>query len=343
MRAIETEDLAQVREFYQHFAQVEAPGHSELYAQWAAAVADDDETLALLMEVPAQKRQPNLLFAAARVHEVPLAQWAQARKVLFQRWDAVRKTMLARRTQTNEAGRIAVLNYAFSRIAAETDRPLALIEVGCAAGLCLYPDAWPIRYRTTDHDAAALTTSGQLAPSGPLASAVELVCELDGVQPPARLPEVAWRAGIDLNPLDLTEDANIQWLQALIWPGMEYRLERITAGAELVAADPPQLFTGDLNETLPGVLAQVPEGTQPVVFHSAVLAYLSREDRARFVEQVSASKARWVSNEGLGVLPEIRDKLPGEDPNRSGFILALDGEPLARTGPHGQYLRALQR
>lgn len=342
MREIQTEDLAQVREFYQHFAEVEAPGHSELYEQWAGAVVDDDDTLALLMELPAPKRQPNLLFAAARVNEVPLLEWSQAREVLLKRWDAVRQTMLARRTQTNEAGRIALLNYAFDRIAAETDRPLALIEVGCAAGLCLYPDAWPIRYTRTDHDDAALSTSGQLTPSGPLASAVELVCELDGVAPPAQLPEVAWRAGIDLNPLDLTDDANRQWLQALVWPGMEYRLERITAGAELVVTDPPELFAGDLNETLPEVLAQVPGGAQPVVFHSAVLAYLSREDRARFVEQVRASGARWVSNEGLGVLPEIRAQLPGDEEDGSGFVLALDGEPLARTGPHGQYLRALR-
>lgn len=336
MREIQTKDLAQVREFYQHFAQVEAPGHSALYEQWAAAVAEDEEVLALLMELPALKRQPNLLFAAARVNEVPLIQWAQAREVLLKHWGAVRETMLARRTQTNEAGRIAVLNYAFARIAAETDQPLALIEVGCAAGLCLYPDAWPIRYRTADNDVARLT------PSGPLESGVELVCDLDGLAPPAQLPEVAWRAGIDLNPLDLTEDANLHWLQALIWPGMEYRLERIAAGAELVAQDPPELFAGDLNQTLASVLAQVPEGTQPVVLHSAVLAYLSPQDRARFAEQVRASKARWVSNEGLGVVPEIRAQLPGEDPDRSGFILALDGAPLARTGPHGQYLRALQ-
>lgn len=337
MREIQTEDLAQVREFYRHFAQMEAAEASPLYAEWAAAVAEDDDALTRLMQLPAQKRQPNLLFAAARVNGVPLTQWAQAREVLLNRWGPVRETMLARRTQTNEAGRIAVLNYAFARIVAETGSPLALIEVGCSAGLCLYPDAWPIRYQTEGGDVVVL------APAGGLSSASELSCELDGVEAPTQLPKVAWRAGIDLNPLDLTDDENRQWLQALVWPGMEYRLERITAGAELVASDPPRLFAGDLNEQLSEVLTQVPEDTVPVVFHSAVLAYLTREDRVRFVAQVQETGVRWVSNEGLAVLPGIAAKLPGEDPERSGFILSLDGEPLARTGPHGQYLRALER
>ena len=336
MREVETEDVEQLREFYRHFAEVEASGVSPLYADWAAGTAGDDDALTRLMELPAPKRQPNLLFAAARVNGVPLTQWGEAREVLLNRWEAISATMRARRTQTNEAGRIAVLNLAFSRISAETGKPLALIEVGCSAGLCLYPDSWPVRYRAEERDDALL------APAGELTSAVELDCELDGVDAPSRLPEVVWRAGVDLNPLDLTDAADLQWLEALVWPGMEYRLERITAGAQLVAADPPLLVAGDLNERLPEVLAQVPDGAVPVVFHSAVLAYLPREDRKRFVAQVQDSGARWVSNEGLAVLPEIAATLPGEDPERSGFILALDGQPLARTGPHGQYLRALE-
>ncbi|RJN32203.1 DUF2332 domain-containing protein [Nesterenkonia natronophila] len=325
-----------MQRFYRHFADVEAAPVSPLYAEWAKAVADDPAILELLLELEAQKRQPNLLFAAARVHGVPLVPWSQARQVLQARWGAVRATMRQRRTQTNEAGRIAVLNLAFARIAAETGEPLALIEVGCSAGLCLYPDAWPTRY-TSDADTTLLS------PSGSLTSTVELSCELHGLQPPDRLPEVAWRAGIDLNPLDLTIGLNRQWLEALVWPGMEYRVERIRAGAQLVAACPPVLSTGDLNEKLPEVLAQVPDCATPVVFHSAVLAYLSPQERETFVHQLRGTGVRWVSNEGPGVLPEIAEQLPEEDAVGSGFILALDGRPLARSGPHGQYLESLRK
>lgn len=329
------DDVARLREHYRHFAAVEAQPVSPLYAEWAAGVAEDDGVVEALLRLPAAKRQANLLFAAARIHGVPAAPWHEVRGRILQQWVEVSATMRTRRTQTNEAGRLAVLNLAFARIAEETGRPLALIEVGASAGLCLYPDAWPLRYRVEGDDGVVLT------PSGPLTSAAELPCELRGVRPPDRLPEVAWRAGIDLNPLDLNDDADRAWLEALVWPGMEHRLERISAGAQLVAADPPLLVAGDLNEKLPELLAQVPAGTVPVVFHSAVLVYLSRQARRRFVEQVKGSGARWVSNEGLTIFDEIATKLPGEDPDRSGFILALDGEPLARTGPHGQYLESL--
>ena len=333
MRELPDDDAAQLREHYRHFAAVEAAEVSPLYAQWAAAAADDEEVLRLLAGVPAAKRQPNLLFAAARIHGVPLEPWAAARQQLIQRWEGIAETLRTRRTQTNEPGRLAVLNLAFAQIAAEEGRPLALIEVGASAGLCLYPDAWPLRYQPGDQ---------VLTPAGPLHSGVELTCTLlEGIEPPSGLPEVGWRAGADLNPLDLTRPDDVDWLRALVWPGMEHRLERLDAGARLVAQDPPHLVRGDLNEQLAGLLAQVPTGAVPVVFHSAVLVYLSREERARFLEQLGASGARWVSNEGPTVFPQIQQKLSPDEVRRQGFVLALDGEPLARTGPHGQSARAL--
>jgi hypothetical protein len=50
--------------------------------------------------------------------------------------------MLARRTQTNEAARCAVLLPALALL----PQPLALIEVGASAGLCLLYDEWRYHY-----------------------------------------------------------------------------------------------------------------------------------------------------------------------------------------------------
>jgi hypothetical protein len=63
-----------------------------------------------------------------------------------------------------------------------------LLEVGTAAGLCLYPDRYTYRYG--EHTVGS---------SGPV-----LECTATGTVPPGHLPEVVWRAGLDLNPLDVT-------------------------------------------------------------------------------------------------------------------------------------------
>lgn len=72
MREIQTEDRQQLRTFYRHFAAVEVAGVSPLYAEWAEGAAGDDGVVELLMQLPTAKRQPNLVFAAARVHGTPL-------------------------------------------------------------------------------------------------------------------------------------------------------------------------------------------------------------------------------------------------------------------------------
>lgn len=330
--------LEELATYYRHFAQVEAAGVSPRYTEWAHGVSQDAEMLARLARLPAAKRQANLLFAAARLHGVEAEAWSRARALISLRWPQIEATMRTRATQTNEPGRIATLNLAFARIQAQEPAPLALIEVGASAGLCLYPDAWPVRYRT-GATAEVLLSPGE----GELCSTVKLECELHGLDVPAALPRVGHRAGIDLNPLDVTAEGDLRWLEMLIWPGMEHRTPRLAAGAELVAADPPQLHAGDLNERLAEVLAQVPASMTPVVFHTAVLAYLSREDRRRFRRQVEASGARWVSNEGLRVVEGIAEQLSEETESESGFVLSLDGQPLARTAPHGQSARALRR
>src|SRR5690625_7800244 len=53
---------------YRRFARREARGVSLVYETWAEAVADDDAVLSLLNTLPPGKQQPNLVFAAARLH-----------------------------------------------------------------------------------------------------------------------------------------------------------------------------------------------------------------------------------------------------------------------------------
>src|SRR5699024_2025124 len=133
-----------LRRYYRTFARVEASATSPVYTDSAQGVADDDAIIDLPLDLPQSKRQANLLFAAARHLDSATGTIAQLRAWLLEHWVSTRALMLARSTQTNEAGRCAVLLPELARL----DGPLSLIEVGASAGLCLYPDRYSYRYRT---------------------------------------------------------------------------------------------------------------------------------------------------------------------------------------------------
>ncbi|WP_155370070.1 DUF2332 domain-containing protein [Catellatospora vulcania] len=314
------EDLAHT---YRDFALREAAGRSPAYERLCLGVAADAEVLGLVGALPLAKRQPNLLLGAVRLLGGPVGDYAAFRDWVVAHWAAVREQLLARSTQTNEAARCATL----LPVLAALPQPLALIEVGASAGLCLYPDRYRYRY-------------GDRAPLGP-AGAPLLECSVDGSVPvPDRLPQVVWRTGIDLNPLDVTDPDDVRWLQSLIWPEHTERRERLTAAAAIAAAEPPLLVRGDLNESLARLAEQAPAEATLVVFHTAVLAYLDAAGVDRFAAQMGELAGRrpgtvWLSNEAPGVVPQVAARLPGEAPP-GRFVLAVDGRPVAFTMPHGQ-------
>ena len=78
-------------------------------------MAGDPEVLAWVDALPGIKKQPNLVFAAARWHGVPApGPYAGLRAALLADDGSIRATILARSTQTNEVGRLATLVPAFA-------------------------------------------------------------------------------------------------------------------------------------------------------------------------------------------------------------------------------------
>ena len=318
MRSLD-EELVDLAEHYRWFAEVEAAPVSPRYAELAAAVAGDAAVLAFLGTLPRAKRQANLLLAALTyLHGGPPRDGAELHDRVTGDTDRLRTTMLARATQTNEAARCGAL----LPLLADLPGPLALIEVGASAGLCLYPDRYGYSYDGV--------------PVGP-ASTVQLAVTTTGRGPvPAGVPTVVRRAGVDLNPLDPADPDDVAWLHALIWPGMDERRGRLDGAAAIAAREPASIVRGDLLERLPEVVAAMPADATVVVFHTAVLAYLPAEAKDRFVSLVGSLPVRWISQEGPSVLPSVQARLP--EPVRPGenrFLLARDGEPLAWTRPHG--------
>ncbi|WP_433060855.1 DUF2332 domain-containing protein [Dactylosporangium sp. CS-033363] len=318
-------------EQYRFFATVMARGSSPLYEDLALGVAADPEMLALLEGLPPAKRQPNLLLAAARLVGGVPSGYGQLRDTVFGRRDEVVAAMLARRTQTNEPGRCAGLYPALASL----PQPLALVEVGASAGLLLLVERYGYEYTGSD---------GSVTHGGATDGALVLRCRVDGPAP-AVTPgavEVAWRAGIDLNPLDVTADEDAEWLRTLVWPEQHERRARLDAAIELARRDPPRVVAGDLNERLDALAAEAPADATLVVLHTAVLDYVPEPGRGAFVEKVRGLRGHWLSQEGADVFPHIAARLREPAPkDEAAYLVSLDERPLAFTALHGSWQRPL--
>ncbi len=310
---------------YRRFAEQEAHGHSPLYEALALGVAEDPRLLRILAELPAAKQQPNLLFAAVRVVCGTPRDWADFRKKFLAHTKDVIALMAARVTQTNEPGRCAVLLPVLRRL----HQPLALIEVGSSAGLCLQLDRYGY-----DYDGVHV---GRDAP------APVFPCHAGAGTPiPDRVPEITWRAGLDLSPIDLGDASDVAWLEALVWPDQFERLARLRSAMDVARATPARVRAGDLTTDLPALLAEAQVGPTIVVFHSAVLGYVTDPaKREEFARVVFDHAAVWISHEVPGVFPDIAARAARPGPAGS-FLLAVNGHPVAWTDPHGAWIDWLE-
>jgi hypothetical protein len=306
---------------YRTFAEREAKGRSPLYETLSLHIADDAAVLDFLASLPEVKQQPNLLFGAAKYLYGTAQDWPQFQQLIAEHGEQIRACMLAHSTQTNEAARCATLLPMLARL----PQPLALLEVGASAGLCLQPD----RYAYDYGNGRVLRPSGQ-------EDAPVLPCAINKHVPvPTRLPEVVWRAGLDLNPIDVNDPHQCAWLEALIWPEQYERLARLRAAIAIARKDPPRLIRGNLLGDLAPLAAEAPKDATQVIFHSAVLAYVwPQELREKFAHDVRAMNAVWISNETWQVFPWIGAKTKGP-PAPGSFLLAVNGEPVAWTDHHG--------
>jgi hypothetical protein len=286
---------------------------SPLYAALCDGVAADRELLAFLDARPPQKRQPNLLLAAVRLLYGLQPDYPAFRAAVLAHPDEVATVLETRRTQTNEPGRCAPM----LPLLAALPQPLALLEVGASAGLCLLPDRYAYDYAGYRVGAAA----------------VVFPCRTEGSVPlPSAPPRVAWRVGIDLAPVDVADRDAVAWLEALVWPEETDRLERLRAALAIARADPPRVVRGDLVERLPALAAEAPRDATLVVFHTAVLAYLTTEQREQLGRRAHELGATWIACEAPGVLPALGAA-------ESGFVLGVDGRRVATCDSHGRWLR----
>jgi hypothetical protein len=315
------DQVTAVAQAYRSFARQEARGRSAAYESLAESVAGDPAVVGFIASLPPDKHQPNLLFAAARYLLGVPPGIQQLRDLIRQSPAELTQIMLTRRTQTNEPARCAVLLPALAQL----PQPLALIEAGASAGLTLLFD----RY---SYDYAGYRLAGS-DPDAPI-----LRCEPRGPVPlPPRIPAITWRAGLDLNPLDVTSDDDVRWLSCLVWPGEGDRGLRLEAAIAAARRDPPAVYRGDLLTDLPALAAQAPADATLVIYHSSVLYQVAPDRREQFAGTVRGLGAAWLSSEAPGVLPGTAAPAPDDQM----CVLARDGRVIAYADSHGTSLQWL--
>ncbi|HUJ45719.1 MAG TPA: DUF2332 domain-containing protein [Rhizomicrobium sp.] len=174
-------------------------------------------------------------------------------------------------TNTNEVARSSSLHAGFRALAAHAGEPLNLIEIGPSAGLNMNWDRYRVRYRRGDavHEV------------GPTDAAITVDCELRGDKSPpfGPAPRVASRVGLELNPVNLANPDQADWLRALVWPDQPERFARLENAIALFREHPADIRAGDALALLPDAIAAIPEDRIVCVTHTYVVYQFTDEMR----------------------------------------------------------------
>jgi hypothetical protein len=196
---------------------------------------------------------------------------------------------LSRPPQTNEVGRAASMIGGFLVVAAETRRPLRVLEIGSSAGLNLRFDRFRYEQGTDGF--------------GPPASSVRFADLWADRQPPFDAPlEVVARGGCDLDPVDPTTDDGRLTLLSYVWPDQEERFERTAGAIDIARQVPVTLDREDAEVWLERRLREPTPATTTVVFHSVMWQYLDDATRAGIVGTLERAGAAATTDSPLAWL-----------------------------------------
>lgn len=288
----------QLSELFTSFAVRECRDSSELYEYLALHIAKDDELLELASYARQGQPVPNLLFGAVHYllisgceHELaefygsvvdhPRKPEGEAFSCFQSFCHKYRREIIAllkdKRVQTNEVRRCAYLYPSFCFIYNLAQKPLALVEIGTSAGLQLLWDQYRYSYGSTDEL------------YGNTESKVMIRSTIKGEIMPflfSDSPPVAARIGIDLHKIDLKNNEDRLWLQALIWPEHKDRLELFVQASTNFNKRDVRLAEGDGAGMLTELAAQIPENSALCVFHTHVANQMSSGTKAELLDQV---------------------------------------------------------
>jgi hypothetical protein len=293
-----------------------APASWELTAAQFAALRDDPDLAAIAATIPPD-RLPPLLFSAAAAFLVldekphPLRDvfprlgepqpplnpgfGAVYREFCLDRRDRLHELCVSHRYQMNEVGRCSGLIPALAPAFAD-GRELALVDVGTGAGLALHLDHYRYKFVASG---GAVSEFGDRAATAIIETTVRGFAD---VPMPSRLPSIAERIGIDVEPLDVRNPAVRSWLAACI-PQEIGAVTRFNQAVELVLQQPVQAVRGDACEVLPQVLKSIPPHALICLLDTFVAVFFEPDELAvlrALVDRAGAERdLDWISIDPL--------------------------------------------
>lgn len=307
---------------------------SPLYRSLAISVADDPDLMRVIRQI-CHHPPPNILFGAVQYllmsgAQSPLADHYPSltadpkppdgaavhfKEFVLDHEEQIVEIGRQRYTQTNECKRCVALLPGIW--ATGLDR-FHLVEIGASAGLNLAIDAYRYKWGAVEW-----------GPDSP----VILETESRGGRVRPHAIDILTRTGLDLDPVDVTDPEDRDWLVALIWPEHNERRARLERALDLVSEVPVDMIEGDATETLPETLTRLPAGEPVVIMNSMSLMQFEprqRESLYRSMEEESGQRPlRRVSFELLAAGDEWVT------------VAADQGRGLAQIGqahPHGEWI-----
>ncbi len=226
--------------------------------------------------------------------------------------------------QTNEVRRSAALIAGAHVAVQHFDLPIYLSELGASGGLNLMWDHY------------AVTAQGKTFGAG--TPALTLAPEWDGLLPPNTAPQIAARAGVDLNPLDPRRSDHLLRLTAYLWADQPDRLAMTRAGAAIIDAP---IERADAIDWLAPRLDTAPHGQLHLIQHTVAWQYFPKDVQVRGRALIETAGAQATPDRPLAWLSMESD---GDTTGKIGAALTLRLWPgdlhidLGRADFHGRWI-----
>lgn len=202
--------------------------------------------------------------------------WPLAR-ALLEREPNTAAAFIRSAPQTNETRRSIALLAAFLYFAETWKDEIDMLEIGASAGLNLNWDLFTYK-----------TKSWAWGVEGP----VQIDTDWHGPPPPIADIAVRNRAACDLNPLDISDEAQRLQLRSYVWPDQPERLARFDGAVALARETGVTVERADAAEWLSQRLSARAQDAATIVYHSVFLQYPPREARDAIIDAIESAGAR---------------------------------------------------